>query len=184
MGAADQAVYQTLEAELNTLISAETIRYSPLRYEYTEGLLKSLDRIDRMVSGTSADDAPRLLPGLDPAEELSHLKETVRHWEAKTGKKLRAEVDSLQADVAARKPGEAFHPEFQRKFSTTFDDFIAVEVADLRERRNRTIHTSAGKLFDPFRASNPEAVRRASALIETPQYSPPTAPTASPPGRG
>ncbi|MFO0951161.1 MAG: hypothetical protein U0835_08415 [Isosphaeraceae bacterium] len=173
LGEADQAAYQKLETGLNKLIGQATIKYASLRYEYSEGLLKSLDRIEKHVSDRPDESKDRLMPGLDPAEELAHFKESVRRWEAKSGKKMRAEVDRLLADVAARKPGEAFHPDFQRKFSQTFDDFIRVEVEELRERRNRAIHEEAARLFEPYRTSNPEAVRRAAALIDTPQYSVP-----------
>lgn len=80
----------------------------------------------------------------------------------------------LKADVAARRPGEAFHPEFQRKFSQVFDRFIAIEVAEMRERRNRAIHAAAESLLAPFRADHPEPVRRIQELLDRPPYNLPT----------
>ena len=72
--------------------------------------------------------------------------------------------------MASRPAGKASHPEFQRKFSQTFDDFIAIEVAELRERRNRAIHAEAETILAPYRAKNPEAVRRIERLLNTPPY--------------
>jgi hypothetical protein len=179
----DQALYQKLESQLNTVINDETLRYASLQYRYTENLLEILDQIDRSLSGKDQGERPRFLPKLDARAELDHFRETVRRWEAKTGKQIRVEIDALKADVAARKPGERFHPEFQRKFSQVFDDFIALEVAELRERRNRAIHAAADKLLDPYRQKNPEVVRRLQLILDTPPYDlpPPTGPGSSQP---
>jgi len=166
----DQALYQKLESQVSSIISDETLRHSPLQYKYTENLLEIIDQIDRSLSGKDQGERPRFLPKLDAREELDHFRETVRRWEAKTGKDLRVEVDALKADVAARKPGERFHPEFQRKFSQVFDDFIALEVAELRERRNRAIHAAADKLMDPYREKKPEVVHRLQRILDAPPY--------------
>jgi hypothetical protein len=170
----DPVVGQELERELSKIIGDASLRYAPLRYEYTEGLLNILDKIELLLSGKTDRAPPRFLPELEAQEELAHFRETVRRWEAKTGKNLRREVDLLKADVAARKPGEAFHPEFQRKFSQAFDTFIAIEVAELRERRNRAIHSAAEDLLAPHRAKNPETVRSLEEILNKPPYSLPT----------
>jgi hypothetical protein len=166
----DQAVYQRLESEVNKIVSDESLRYLSLQYKYNENLLDIIDQIERLVTGKVPGDPPRFLPKLGAQEELDHFRETVRRWEAQTGKDLRAEVDTLKADVAARKPGEAFHPEFQRKFSRTFDSFVKIEVVELRERRNRAIHAAAEKLLAPNRDKHPEPVRRIETILNTPPY--------------
>src|SRR4029077_440397 len=94
----EQALYQKLESQISDTISDEAQRYSPLQYKYNEGLLEILDQIDRSLSGKNEGDRPRFLPKLDPREEWDHFRETVRRWEAATGKKLRAEVDTLKVD--------------------------------------------------------------------------------------
>ena len=139
----DQAVFRDLESKTNEIINKITLKYTGLRYEYSEGLLKMLDQIESTLSGKAEGDPPRFLSQLDPEEEREHFRETVRRWEEKTGKDLRAEVDALKADVASRPAGKTYYPEFQKKFSQTFDDFIALEVVELRERRNRAIHAEA-----------------------------------------
>lgn len=166
----DQALSRKLEAELSNIINTQTTRYVPLQYAYSEGLLTILDQVEPFLSGEPSGDPPRFMPGLDAEEELSHFRETVRRWEARTGKDLRTEVDRFKADVAARKPGKSFHPEFQAKFSQTFDDLIAIEVAELRERRNQAIHAEAETLLAPHRESSPEVVRRLEQLLNTPPY--------------
>ena len=166
----DQDLYQKLESQVSDIISAETQRYAPLQYKYTEGLLEILDQVGRSLSGTNEGNRPRFMTKLDAREELDHLRETVRRWEAKTGKNLRVEVDALKADVAARKPGETVHPEFQSKFSRSFDEFISIEVAEIRDRRNVAIHAAADKLLVSYRDKNPEVVRRIQLLLDNPPY--------------
>lgn len=166
----DQALYQQFERQTNQLINDHLQKYTELRYDYNEGLLKILDQIELTLSGKLEGDPPRFLSSLDPQEEREHFQETIRRWEAKTGKKLRPEVDALKAELAARPAGEPFHPAFQRKFSQTFDEFIPIEVADLRERRNRSIHAAAEALLAPHRAKHPEPVRRIEQLLSTPPY--------------
>src|SRR5262249_24247214 len=144
--------------------------YSELRYEYNEGLLKILDQIEFTLSGKLEGDPPRFLSKLDAQEEREHFRETIRRWEAKTGKNLRTGVHAPTADVAARPAGESVHPAFQRKFSQTFDEFIPIEVAELRERRNRAIHAAAEAFLAPHRVKHPEPVRRIERLLGTPPY--------------
>ncbi len=170
LGEKDQALYRELETKVNDLINEDVKKYTELRYDFAEGLLKILDQVELTLSGKAEGDPPRFLSKLDPQEERDHFQETVRRWQKKTGKDLRAEVDALKSDVASRTAGKAFHPEFQRKFSRTFDDFIAIEVVELRERRNRAIHAAAETLLAPYRAENPEPVRRIERLLSTPPY--------------
>jgi hypothetical protein len=167
---------------VSALINDESMRYAPLQYQYSEGLLEILDQVERDRSGEDRGDTPRFLPKLDAGDERDHFRETVRRWEAKTGKNLRTEVDALKADVAARKPGERFHPEFQRKFSRVFDDLVALEVTELRERRNRAIHSAAEKILAPYRAEHPEPVRRLQAVLNSPPYNLPEDDRKGPPG--
>ncbi len=170
LGAEERALYQELETKTNAIITDNTSKYSELRYEYSEGLLKILDQVESTLSGKAEGDPPRFLTKLDPEDEREHFRETVRRWEEKTGKKLRAEVDALKSDVASRPSGKTYFPEFQRKFSQTFDDFVAIEVAELRERRNRAIHAAAETFLAPYRAKHPEPVRRIERLLGTPPY--------------
>ena len=71
----------------------------------------------------------------------------------------------------ARKPGgPAFHPEFQQHFSAAFDDLIPIEVAEIRERRNRYLHEQAKPLFDSHREKDPAAVREFENILNQPPY--------------
>jgi hypothetical protein len=171
----EQILYHKLESQLSEIIDRESQRHATLRYEYNEALLQIIDQIELVLSKKSQGVPPRFLPRLDAEEELSHFRETVRRWEAETSKSLRATIDPLKADVAARKPGEAFHPEFQRRFSQEFDQFIALEVAEMRERRNRAIHAATRTLLAPYREEHPQLVQRLEDILNTPPYDlPPT----------
>jgi hypothetical protein len=176
----DRVVYQKLESQVNTIVNDQTMRYSPLEYKYSDHLLEIIDEVERILAGKNEGEPRRFLPKLGAQEEVDHLRETVRLWEAQTGKNLRAEVDALKVDVAARKPGVAYHPEFQRKFSQVFDKFIALEVTELRERRNRAIHVAAEALLAPIRDKNPEPVRRIEEILNQPSYQLPSPATSSP----
>jgi hypothetical protein len=157
--------------KMSDLINEVTERYRPLDYGYNEDLLKMLDQIDRHLSGEVTGPPPRFMPKLDADEEVAHFRETIRRWTAKSGRNLRAEVDKFQAMVAARKPGgKPFNPEFQRLFSEVFDDLIPIEVVELRERRNRSIHEKARPLLDGFREKCPDAVRENEAFLAKPPY--------------
>jgi hypothetical protein len=180
----DRALFQKLQGEVSAVINDETMRYAPLQYQYSEGLLEILDGVERTLSGQARGEPHRFLPKLDASDERDHFRETVRRWEAKTGKDLRTEVDALRADVAARKSGERFHPEFQRRFSQAFDDLIALEVAELRERRNRAIHAAAEKILAPYRAERPEPVRRLETVLSSPPYNLPDDGRTGPPPEG
>jgi len=159
-----------LAAELTKIINEYEIKYIQLNYDWNEDLLEKIDRVEAYLGGRSKSEPPRYMAKLEAKEELDHLRETIRRWEAKTGRKLRPEIDALKADVAARKPGELFHPEFQKKFSLTFDDFIPIEVQEIRERRNRRIHQAAQPLFEKYRATSPDAVKQYEAMVNAPPY--------------
>ena len=84
---------------------------------------------------------------------------------------MRDEIDRLQADVAARKPGKSpNHPEFHKAFSAVFDDFIKIEVEEMHERRNRAIHREASSLLDKYRGSQPALVSETEAILDAPPY--------------
>ena len=147
---------QHLGEGLNQLINDATVQFRPLDYEYDEDLLKVLDRVEAHLSGTAAGPAPNVMPKLDETEEMDHFRETFRRWKVQTGKDLRAEIDKLKAEVAARKPGgPAFNPNFHKHFAAAFDDLIPIEVAEIRERRNRYLHDQAKPLFDSCREKDP-----------------------------
>lgn len=58
---ADQAVYQRLEAEVNTIVNDQTLRFATLQYKYSENLLEILDQIDLVLSGKHTGEPPRFL---------------------------------------------------------------------------------------------------------------------------
>jgi hypothetical protein len=167
---------------LNQFINDATIRFRPLDYEYDEDLLQTLDRVEAYLSGKAPGPPPRAMPKLDEQEEMEHFRETFRRWKAKTGKDLRSEIDKLKSEVAARKPdGPRFYPGFHKRFSAVFDDLIPIEVAEIRERRNRQLHEQAKPLFDTHRAKDPDAVREYEDVLNRPPYNltPPEPETAS-----
>jgi hypothetical protein len=170
LGGEDRVVYQKLESDVNTIVNDESVRYTSLQYQYSENLLDILDQVEKTLAGKAAGEPRRFLPRLSEQEERDHFRETVRRWEAQTGKNLRAEVDALKADVAARPSGVTYYPEFQRKFSKVFDSFVALEVAELRERRNRAIHAATEARLAPLRDKHPEPVRRIEAILNQPPY--------------
>jgi hypothetical protein len=164
------AASQELSTGLTQIINDARIKYWPLRYEFAEDLLERLDQIESDLAGKKQGKAHRFLPNLDEVEEKAHFRETAQRWEAQTGKNFRTEIDRLKASVAARKPGERFHPEFQKDFSATFDDFIKIEVLEMRGRSNRVIHESAEKLFAKYRDGYPQLVLRFEAELKKPEY--------------
>jgi hypothetical protein len=165
------AAAKQLDDSMNSLVNEATVRFRALDYEYDEDLLQILDRTEASLSGKSSGPRPRALPKLDEQEEVEHFLETFRRWKAKTGKDLRTEIDLLKAEVAARKPGgPAFHPDFHKRFSAAFDDLIPIEVAEIRERRNRYIHERAKPLLDSCREKDPEAVRPFDQFLAQPPY--------------
>lgn len=166
-------------AEFNTKISGlmndVNARYRPVEYEFNEDLLAILDRVESRLAGKIEKLDPLPMPKLDEAEQLDHFREVISRWSKQTGKTLRAELDPLLAEVAARKPagGPAFHPEFHKKFAATFDAFIPIEVTEARERRNKALHEAAKPLLDEYRSKAPNAVKRAEETLNTPPYDSP-----------
>ena len=167
---------QAIGASLSRLINEATARYRPLDYEYDEDLLTKLDQIDSYLSNEATGPAPRFLAKLGEQEEVDHFRETIRRWQAKTGKSLRTEVDKLKAEVDARKPGgQPFHPEFHKRFSAAFDELIRIEVEEIRERKNRYLHEEAKSAFDQYREKYPAVVREHEDFLNKPPYAPPAA---------
>jgi hypothetical protein len=164
------AASQELTTGLSQIINDARIKYWPLRYDFAEDLLERLDQIEADLAGKKQGKVPRFLPKLDEEEERAHFRETARRWEAQTGKNFRSEINRLKASVAARKPGERFHPEFQKDFSASFDDFIKIEVLEIRERGNRVIHEAAEKLFAKYREGYPQLVQQFEAELKKPEY--------------
>jgi hypothetical protein len=167
-----------LKRELNEIIEEAASRYRPLVYHYDEDLLQKVDRIEARLRGAAVEakeESERLIPGLEPAEEDDHFRETFRRWATKSGRDLRATIDDLKRQRAGLDPSKPFHPEFHRKFSEAFDDLIAVEVAEIRERRNREIQRRGQALLDRHRSDDPMARAAVEQVLEDPQYRVPDA---------
>lgn len=177
---ADPAASEDIQIALTKAITEASHRYSPLEYEYNEDLLQRIDQIEAHLADEKAAPPPRFIlprkddpPKLDETEEIDHYRETVRRWEAQTGRKLRAAIDPLKAEVAARKAGDTVPPEFHQRFSAVFDDLIKLEVLEMRERRNRAIHEAAEPVFAKYRKKQPELVRYYEQMLNTQGYAPP-----------
>ena len=168
-----------LTTELSNLLNEVGIRYASMEHDYDEDLLATIDKAEAYLSGRLKGPAPRAMPKLTEQEEYDHLRETIRRWHAQSSTDLRVEIDRLQAKVAARKPGEArYYPDFHKEFATVFDSFIRIEVAEMRERRNRAIHQAAKPLLDKYRATAPDLVKQYEATLNAPPYNlPPESPT-------
>jgi hypothetical protein len=167
---------QALQEGMNQAINGVSARYKPLEYQYDEDLLAMLDRVEAGFAGKAAGEPPRFLPQLTAEEEAEHFRETIRRWEAQTGKGLRAEIDPLKAEVAARKAdGPKFHPDFHRRFSDAFDALIKLEVEEMRERRNRELHREVEALFAKHRGGDGELVRYFEEQFDVPEYRLPVA---------
>jgi hypothetical protein len=180
----EHAADQEIMTKLSKIINDTQIKYWPLRYNFAEDLLERLDQIEAHLSSRPKGPAPRFIPKLSEQEEWAHYRETIRRWEAQTSKSMRAEIDRLKASVAARKPGERFHPEWQKDFSETFNDFKKIEIEEMRERRNHVIHEEAEKLFAEYRAKHPGLVRRFEATLSAPPYDLPSKAQAAETPRG
>jgi hypothetical protein len=167
--------------ELSNLFNQMELKYQSLAYEWNEDLLDRIDRAEAFLSG-SGGDQPRLMPTLDAEEEAAHLRETIRRWEAKTGRRLRDEIDVLKAELAKREPGKAYYPEFQKRFSEIFDDFIKIEVEEIRERRNRALHAAARPILEKYRNEQPEVVAEYERILNRPPYQLPEGLTPEPAG--
>jgi hypothetical protein len=180
----EHAADQDITSKLSKIINDAQIKYWPLRYNFAEDLLERLDQIEARLASRTEGAALRFMPKLSEEEELVHYRETIRRWEARTGKSIRPEIDRLKASVVARKPGELFHPRWQKDFSETFNDFKKIEVEEMRERRNRVIHEEAEKVFADYRARHPGLVRRFEATLSAPPYNLPSKSQAAESPRG
>jgi hypothetical protein len=169
---------------MSKILNEAAIRYGSIAYEYDENLLTTLDKAEAYLAGRLKGPAPRAMPKLSEQEEYDHIRETIRRWQAQSGKDLRAEIDRLQAEVAARKPGgAAYHPDFHKRFAAVFDSFIPIEVKEIRERRNRAIHQEAKPLFEKYRATAPDMVKQYEATLNAAPYNlPPESPAEFPRG--
>ncbi len=179
--AADPAATQALQGGISDAVNEAGTRYLPLSYRSSEDLVAILDRVEAQLSDEGEGSYPRYLagdekrPGIEESEELDHFRESIRRWEARTGKQLRATIDPLKAEVAARKPdGPNVHPEFHKRVSSAFDDFIKIEVEEMRERRNQAIHEQVQPLLEKYRTTHPELVRHFEAILNTPPYNLPS----------
>lgn len=162
---------QALRAGLSQVINDATNRYKPLNYRYDEDLLAAIDQIEAHLSGGAPGPAPRFLPDLTEEEERDHFRETIRLWEAQTGRSPREAIDPLKAEVAARPPGDPpFHPAFHVRCRAVFDDLIKFEVLEMRQRRNRAIHEQAAPLLDRYRATHPELTRDYQESLDKGEY--------------
>jgi hypothetical protein len=160
---------------LSKIINEATTRFSTLDYDFNEDLLKIMDDFARYFATNSdarkALKFERQLPKLDEAEEISHFQESVKRWETKTGKTLRAEVDRIKKLLEARdaKNKESL-ANFNREFSTAFDDFVKIEVDELRERRNRWIHDKAKPVIEELKSKNSAAAASIESTLNNPPY--------------
>jgi hypothetical protein len=160
-----------LAAELSKILNEEGIRYASMEHDYDEDLLATIDKAEAYLSGRLKGPAPRAMKKLTEQEEYDHLRETIRRWQAQTGKNLRSEIDPLKAEVAARQPGgPTYYPDFHKRFAAVFDSFIPIEVAEMRERRNRVIHQAAKPLLEKYRDTAPDLVKQYEATLDAPPY--------------
>ncbi len=160
-----------ITVELSKIITEAGSRYASLEHEYDEHLLTIVDQAEDHLSGRLKGPAPRAMPKLSEQEEYDHLRETIRRWRVKTGKDLRAEIDKHKAEVAARKPGgPVYHPEFHKRFAAVFDDFIPIEVEEIRERRNRVNHEKANPILKEYRETAPASVKQYETTLNTAPY--------------
>lgn len=170
---ADPVANKALAEGITQIVNEMTIRYSPLDYEYDEDLLEKFDQVEAYLAAGAQGEPPRFMERLDADEEVDHLSEAIRRWEAASGKALRPEIDPLKAEVAARDPdGERFHPEFHKRFAVIFDDLIKHEATHILELRNQAIRAKAADLFDTHRTAHPELVRYYEGMVEAQYPSP------------
>ena len=166
---------QAINQAVSDIMNDGSRDFKSLDYDYNEDLLRILDVVETHLKNGTAIPDPRPMSHLSPAEEIAHFRETIKRWEVQTGKNLRKTIDPLKADVASRasaapKRGSSFFPDFQRKFSAAFDDFIPIEVAEIRERRNRWVHAQAKPKLDAAREKAPDAVKEIEAMLAKPPW--------------
>ncbi len=175
------AVASKADEDLSRIINEATIRFTSLDYGFNEDLLRIVDETEAYLAAQpdarKAMTVPRHLPKLDEQEELEHFRQTFSKWEAKTGKKLRAEIDRTKAAVAKRAANDKEASiAFNKDFSTTFDALIKEEVDDLRERRNRWIHERAAPLIEEIKSKTPAEAERLRKILDSPPYGIPSDP--------
>lgn len=163
------------DEDLSRIINEATTRFTSLDYAFNEDLLRIVDETEAYLAAApearKSMKVPRHLSKLDEQEELDHFRSTITNWEAKTGKKLRAEIDRTKAAVAKRAANDKEAAiAFNKDFSATFDEFIKVEVNDLRERRNRWIHDRAAPLIEEIKSKTPAEADRLRKILDTPPY--------------
>ena len=170
--------FDEIKGTFAQIIEEESARYHPLVYRFDEDLLAKMDGVESKLSRKSPpSDADatkvRLIPEVDADQEEDHFRESIRRWSAKTKRDFREAIDRLKADLAAVDKTKAFHPEFHKKFSAVFDEFIPIEVLEMRERRNRAIHRRVRELLDPHRNERPRTVAYFEKQIAGPPYQDP-----------
>lgn len=160
---------------VSKIINDATTRFSSLDYAFNEDLLKILDQFANYYASTPENrksiKLERQLPKLDQLEELSHFEESIIRWEKKSGKSMRSEVDRMKSLLAKRNTADKqSQVEFNKEFSAAFDDFVKIEVDELRERRNRWIHDKAKPAIDELKATNSTAAGKIQATLNAPPY--------------
>ncbi|WP_422924398.1 hypothetical protein [Singulisphaera sp. PoT] len=170
-------LFLKIKGDFDRIIAEASEHYHPLVYHFDEDLLNKMDREEKKLQGGTVE-AARLIPEIEAKEEDDHFRETIRRWAEKSGKDFRASLDGLAKARAQVDPKKPFHPEFHKEFAEVFDDFIAIEVAEMRERRNRVIHDRLRETLDPHRARYPKIAEHFESLVAVPPYQLPEAATA------
>lgn len=167
------------EAKINEAVSKiindATTKYASLDYAFNEDLLKILDQFAGYYAATpenrKAVKLERQLPKLDESEEIQHFEESIKRWEKKNARSLRSEVDRLKSLLAKRNTADKkSQVEFNKQFSAAFDDFVKIEVDELRERRNRWIHDKARPVIEELKATSSAAAGKVEATLNAPPY--------------
>lgn len=168
-----------INEQVSKIINDATSQFASLDYEFNEDLLKILDTLSAYFESKPEARASlkldRYLPSIDQADESAHFAESIKRWETKSGKNMRAEVNRLKAILAKRDVQEKQSlVNFNKEFSSTFDDFVKIEVDELRERRNRLIHEKARPLLESLRAKDAAAATKIETTLNSPPYNLPT----------
>ena len=172
--AEDSELIVELEQKFSEIIENASAKYHPIVYHYDEDLLAKMSAALAFLSGAKPEPRPsRLIPEIDEKEEDGHLRETITRWSAKTGRDFGKAVAELETALASVDRSKPFHPEFHREFSKVFDDFIAIEVPEMRERRNRVIHRRVREMLAPHSESKPKIARYFEQMIAVAPYADP-----------
>lgn len=169
--AEDPKLVETLDQKFSEIIENSSAKYHPVVYRYDEDLLAKISAAHAFLSGANPGPRPaRLIAEIEEKEEDGHIRETIKRWTAKTGRDFGKAIAELETALASVDRSKAFHPEFHRAFSKVFDDFVAIEVPEMRERRNREIHRLAREMLAPYADSKPKVARYFRQLIAVPPY--------------